>query len=135
VRFAGQTENVEVELDCVKLPAAAASSSSTAAKEVKKEEPHKLPKGMEVRPDDSEEEVARKKRKLKMFNRQEKRAKEEQAVDDRRNSWQKFAGKNKTIKKAKNGHDPNWDPTRDHSELAARVAIDKFNNFAAREHR
>ena len=47
----------------------------------------------------------------------------------------RLTGKNKTIKKAKNGHDPNWDPTRDHSELAARVAIDKFNNFAAREHR
>jgi hypothetical protein len=43
-----------------------------------------------------------------------------------RRSWQDFKGKNKTIHKSKNFHDPHWDPTRDHGELAARLAIDKF---------
>mmetsp|Transcript_38378 Transcript_38378/g.76898 ORF Transcript_38378/g.76898 Transcript_38378/m.76898 type:complete len:306 (-) Transcript_38378:382-1299(-) len=137
LRFTGESEVVEVELDSIRLPAAATAVSTTTAPEAKPETTtgSKLPKGMEIRPDDSEEEIARKKRKLKMFKRSEKRAKEESAVDDRRSSWQSFAGKNKTIKKVKNGHDPNWDPTRDHSELAARVAMDKFNNFAARESR
>jgi len=138
LRFSGESEVVEVTLDSVRLPTATAASTTAVAAETKQQElsgAPKMPKGMEVKPDDSEEEIARKKRKLKMFKRSEKRAKEETAVDDRRNGWQHFAKKNKTVQRAKNGHDPNWDPTRDHGELAARVAMDKFNNFAAREHR
>ena len=150
---------------------------------------HKLPKGLEILPDDSSEEAARKRKKLNMFKRQEKKAREERAGDDRRSSWQNFSKKNKTVQKAKNGHDPNWDPTRDHGpqrlrarvhsgrrapgvctcrtrlhaacvaasvplcrtvlsgsavttrpppnagEMAARVAMDKFANFASHENR
>ena len=51
---------------------------------------------------------------------QEKKEKEEKAGDDRRNSWLSFQKKNKTISKAKNWHDPNWDPTRDRGIEAAR---------------
>ena len=82
-----------------------------------------LPKQLEVRPDDSEETANRKKRKLNMFKRQEKKQREEQAGDDRRSSWQRFASKNGTTKTTKNHHDPRWDPTRDHGELAARMAM------------
>ena len=44
-----------------------------------------------------------------------------------------FAKKNKTINKAKNNHDPNWDPTRDHGELAARMQMEKYTTFMSRE--
>ena len=44
-----------------------------------------------------------------------------------------FAKKNKTINKAKNHHDPNWDPTRDHGELQARMQMEKFTTFMQRE--
>ena len=44
-----------------------------------------------------------------------------------------FAKKNKTINKVKNYHDPNWDPTRDHGELQARMQMEKFTTFMQRE--
>ena len=40
--------------------------------------------------------------------------------------------KNKTINKAKNNHDPHWDPTRDHGELQAKMQIDRYATFLAR---
>jgi len=61
-----------------------------------------------------------------MYKPQEKKEKEENQGEGRRSSWQNFAHKNKTVKKAKNGHDPNWDPTRDHGELAARMQMEKY---------
>ena len=85
----------------------------------------KLPKQLEVRPDDSEEAIARKKRKLNMYRRQEKKEKEEKQGDERRNNWQNFSKRNKTISKSKNNHDPNWDPTRDRGEAAARERIER----------
>lgn len=126
VRFAGEAETQEVELDSVRLkkaaaPAPAASSSSSTAQG---EEP-KVPKQMEIRADDSEETVARKKRKLNMYRRQEKKDKEDKATDDRRNSWQSFQKKNKTISKSKNNHDPNWDPTRNRDEAASRERMER----------
>ena len=60
-----------------------------------------------------------------MYRRQEKKEKEAQAGDDRRNSWQAFQKKNKTISKSKNHHDPNWDPTKDRGEAAARERIER----------
>ena len=65
----------------------------------------------------------------------EKREKDEQHGDERRSSWLNFKSKNKTITKSKNHHDPKWDPTRDHGEASARVAMDKFNTFASRNDR
>ena len=59
------------------------------------------------------------KKKLNMYKRQERKEKEEVQGEGRRSSWQNFAKKNKTVQKVKNGHDPNWDPTRDHGELSA----------------
>jgi hypothetical protein len=92
-----------------------------------------LPKNLEVRPDDSEETALRKKKKLNMYKRQEKKEREEKQGEGRRSSWQTFAKKNKTTKAAKNGHDPRWDPTRDHGELAARQQMEKYSTFLARE--
>ena len=115
-----------------------------------------VPKSLEVQPEDSEEAIERKKRKLNMFKRQEKKLKEEQQSDTRwvpcdapvtfpgsierrkaslssgahrfrrRSNWSNFSRKNKTIRGAKNWHDPNWDPTRDHGELAARQQLEKY---------
>ena len=142
VRFTGDAELHEIDIDAIRLQpsasssaaaaalaaataaAAAASSSDAAASSV--------PKQMEIKPDDSEEVVQRKKKKLAMFKRQEKRVKEEKAGDERRNSWQSFKGKNKTITKAKNHHDPTWDPTRDHGEMQGRIQMDKFAKYVAR---
>ena len=58
---------------------------------------------------------------------------EEKQGETRRSSWQNFSKKNKTCKSAKNGHDPNWDPTRDHGELAARLQMEKYSSYLARE--
>lgn len=72
-----------MEIDCVRLHSAppakepppkqgVASSSGDGAASAAKEESGgpRLPKALEVRPDDSEEDAARKKRKLNMFKRQ-----------------------------------------------------------------
>ena len=95
--------------------------------------PPQLPKNLEVRPDDSEETALRKKKKLNMYKRQEKKEREEKQGEGRRTTWQAFAKKNKTTRAAKNGHDPRWDPTRDHGELAARQQMEKYSTFLARE--
>lgn len=92
-----------------------------------------LPKNLEIRPDDSEEVALRKKKKLNMYKRQEKKEREEKQGEGRRTTWQAFAKKNKTTRAAKNGHDPRWDPTRDHGELAARQQMEKYSTFLARE--
>ena len=92
-----------------------------------------LPKNLEVLPDDSEDVALKKKKKLNMYKRQEKKDKEEKQGEGRRTSWQSFAKKNKTTKAAKNGHDPKWDPTRDHGELAARQQMEKYSTFLVRE--
>mmetsp|Transcript_53231 Transcript_53231/g.137699 ORF Transcript_53231/g.137699 Transcript_53231/m.137699 type:complete len:308 (+) Transcript_53231:111-1034(+) len=136
VRFHGEADVVELELDSIRLAAvastsasssagAASSTSAIAVDEAKELREGKLPKSLEILPEDSADEVARKKRKINMHKRQEKKVKEETAGEDRRTSWQSFSKRNKTVKRAKNGHDPNWDPTRDHGEMAARLAIDK----------
>merc|ERR1712046_161658 len=92
-----------------------------------------VPKSLEIQPDDSQEAIEKKKRKLNMYKRQEKKQREEQQSDTRRASWSSFAKKNKTIKQSKNWHDPNWDPTRDHGELAARQHMEKFTTYMSRE--
>lgn len=157
IRFAGDVELHEIELDAVRVSppssttaacALAASSSTTASGETSAgsavassgmpgaaagaSAASTIPRQMEIRPDDSEEVVARKKKKLAMFKRQERREKEEKHGDERRTSWQSFSAKNKTISKAKNYHDPTWDPTRDHGEIADRVAMDKHAKYIAR---
>ena len=155
VRFHGEAETVELELDSIRLPtpsgAAGASSSGagagagaagskrasdemmSAAEEAKAVREGRVPKSLEVCADDSAEEAARKKRKLNMYKRQEKKRREEQSTEDRRSSWSQFSKKNKTVQRAKNSHDPNWDPTRDHGEIAAQLAIDR--SYGARDHR
>ena len=87
----------------------------------------KVPKGLEILPDDSEDVIARKKKKLNMFKRQGRKDREEKQGEVSRGSWQSFQKKNKTIQKKadKRFHDPHWDPTRNHSELAARLAMEK----------
>ena len=93
----------------------------------------RVPNSLELCADDSAEEVARKKRKLNMYKRQDKKRREEQSTEDRRSNWSQFSKKNKTVQRAKNSHDPNWDPTRDHGEIAAQLAIDR--SYGARDHR
>jgi len=68
-----------------------------------------------------------------MFKRQEKKVQEEKSSDTRRSSWMNFSKKNKTISKSKNWHDPNWDPTRDHGELASRQQMEKYTTYMSRE--
>ncbi|KAL1529900.1 hypothetical protein AB1Y20_000828 [Prymnesium parvum] len=132
VVFKGETEPVEVDIDFVRI-------KLTSVERKRKEElvveakPTSIPKALEIRPDDSQEAIEKKKRKLNMFKRQEKKQKEEQHSDTRRASWNNFAKKNKTIKSAKNWHDPHWDPTRDHGELAARVQMEKYTTYMSRE--
>jgi len=123
VRFAGESDPHEVELDAVRLPKQPAAPAQPQPEA--KDDGAKVPRQMEVRPDDSEEVVARKKRKLNMYRRQEKKEKEEKHGDERRNSWQSFSKKNKTVNRVKNFHDPNWDPTRDRGEIAARERIER----------
>lgn len=96
VRFHGEADIVEVELDHVRLaPSAAASSSAQPAAGASASgsaqadaQAKRLPRGLEVLPDDSTEDAARKKRKLNMFKRQEKKEREEKHGDERRSSWQ-----------------------------------------------
>ena len=134
VNFKAETEQIEVDIDFCKMrkasdkrkaeeeaKAIAAAAASTA-----------VPKSLEVQPDDSEEQALKKKKKLKMFKRQEKKEAEVVQGETRRSGWQNFSTKNKTIKKSKNNHDPNWDPTRDHGELAARVQMEKYSMNADR---
>ena len=150
VRFHGEADVVELELDSIRLPTPAAGGSASsggaaasgsgsgatgvgAADEASEVRDGKLPKSLEIRPDDSTEEAARKKRKLNMYKRQEKKAREDKLGDDKRSNWQNFSRKNKTVQKVKNGHDPNWDPTRDHGEMQAKLAIDRASG--PRDHR
>ena len=133
VTFKGDTEPAEVDLDFVR------PKSVSVERKRKQEEAEpvivasKLPKNLEARPDDSEDTALKKKKKLNMYKRQEKKEKEEKQGEGRRTSWQSFAKKNKTTKAAKNGHDPKWDPTRDHGELAARQQMEKYSTYLARE--
>jgi len=133
VTFKGEAEPLEVDLDFVR------AKTHSVERKRKQEEPEdivtasKLPKNLEVRPDDSEEVAQKKKKKLNMFKRQEKKDKEEKQGEGRRSSWQSFSKKNKTCGKAKNSHDPNWDPTRDHGELAARQQMEKYSSYLTRE--
>lgn len=133
ITFKGESEPTEVDLDFVRV------KTSSVERKRKQEEVEevaatsKLPKNLEIRPDDSEETALKKKKKLNMYKRQERKEKEEKQGETRRSSWQSFAKKNKTCKNAKNGHDPNWDPTRDHGELAARQQMEKYSTYLVRE--
>ena len=60
---------LQVELDSMRLKKTAAAPQQAASTSAEADGP-KLPKQMEIRPDDSEEVVARKKKKLNMFRRQ-----------------------------------------------------------------
>lgn len=137
VSFPGEAEPAKLELDLVR-PKAQAGASAAAGKR-KQEEAEaeagasKVPKNLEIRPDDSQEVAAKKKKKLNMYKRQDRKEKEEVQGEGRRSTWQSFSKKNKTVQRVKNGHDPNWDPTRDHGELAARVAMEKSTQHLARE--
>jgi len=131
VVFKGEAEPVDVDVDFVRLRTAPERKHKEVVEEVKTQST--LPKALEIRPDDSEEVAEKKKRKLNMYKRQEKKEKEEAHSDQRRSSWSSFAKKNKTINKAKNHHDPHWDPTRDHGELSARVQMEKFTTYMSRE--
>jgi hypothetical protein len=87
VRFQGETETAEVELDFIrpKLGASAerkrkAAEEAAAAEEAKRV----VPKSMEILPGDSEETIEKKRTKLKMFKRQEKKAALETQGEGRR---------------------------------------------------
>lgn len=137
VSFPGEPEPVQLELDLVrpKVQAGAGSGGGKRKQEeaVAEAGATKVPKNLEILPDDSQEVAAKKKKKLNMYKRQERKEKEELQGEGRRSSWQNFAKKNKTVQKVKNGHDPNWDPTRDHGELAARVQMEKASQYLSRE--
>merc|ERR1712070_224923 len=131
VCFQGESESVTVDIDTVRTKQYV--ERKRKPEDVEAESGSQLPKGLEILPDDSEDAIEKKKKKLKMFTRQEKRANDEKQGEGRRSTWQSFSKKNKTVKKAKNQHDPNWDPTRDHGELAARQQIDRFQAYLVRE--
>ena len=132
VIFKGSTEVAELELDLVRLKPPAAGSGEAERKrkaeaEAAAAKAESVPKSLEILPDDSEDVIARKKKKLNMFKRQGRKDREEKQGEVSRGSWQSFQKKNKTIQKKadKRFHDPHWDPTRNHSELAARLAMEK----------
>jgi len=135
VNFKAETEAHEVDIDYIRL------KKESVERKRKEEEKAaalaaadtKVPKGLEIKPDDSEDAIEKKKRKLKMFKRQEKKDNEEKQGEGRRSDWSTFSKKNKTAQKAKNNHDPHWDPTRDHGELAARVQMEKYSTYMVRE--
>jgi survival-of-motor-neuron-related-splicing factor 30 len=133
VTFKGEEAAVEVDLDFVRAKGPSVERKRKQEEVEQADAAGKLPKNLEIRPDDSEEVAAKKKKKLNMFKRQEKKVAEEKQGETRRSSWQNFSKKNKTCKTAKNGHDPNWDPTRDHGELAARLQMEKYSSYLARE--
>jgi len=133
VIFRGETEPVDVDIDFVRLKLASVERKGKEEEVAPAKSGASIPKALEIRPDDSQEAIEKKKRKLNMFKRQERKDKEEAHTDARRSSWSNFAKKNKTINKVKNWHDPNWDPTRDHGELSARVQMEKFTTYLSRE--
>jgi len=137
VSWKGEDERAEVEIDYVKVKVATMVDKKREEEKARAEEEaqggEKVPKKLEILPGDSEDVIEKKKRKLKMFKRQEKKEKEQQQGEDRRTSWQGFTKKNKTTAKAKNHHDPHWDPTRDHGELAARQQMEKYSTYLVRE--
>jgi len=133
VRFKGEHENAEVDVDFVKIKQTTVEKKREEVIKAEETSGPKLPKSLEVQPDDSEEAAEKKRKKLKMFKRQEKKDKEEKQGEGRRSTWQSFKKKNKVINKSKNFHDPNWDPTRDHGELAARQQMEKYTTYMARE--
>ena len=90
------------------------------------DEGFQTPQNLEIQPGDSQEVILRKKRRLKIVKRQDKKQREDQACESQRTSWQNFAKHNKTIRKSVNTHDPKWDPTRDHGERASREQMDPF---------
>mmetsp|Transcript_11880 Transcript_11880/g.20026 ORF Transcript_11880/g.20026 Transcript_11880/m.20026 type:complete len:292 (-) Transcript_11880:226-1101(-) len=136
VKFVGENEAAEVDIDFVRLKISTVEKKRKIEEEKEEDvapKDPKVPKALEIRPDDSEDTIEKKKRKLKMFKRQEKKQKEEQVGEGRRSSWQSFSRKNKAVVKTKNFHDPNWDPTRDHGELAARQQMEKYTTYLVRE--
>lgn len=124
VRFRGEGENAEVELDLVRLRLGA-TAERKAAEAAQESSKAAVPKSLEILPDDTAEVIEKKKKKLKMFKRQEKKSAMEQQGEGRRTSWQSFKGKNKTIAKSKNFHDPHWEPTKNHDEIRARQQLAK----------
>lgn len=136
VKFVGENEPAEVDIDFVRLKISTVEKKRKIEEEKIEDVPvkdPKVPKALEIRPDDSEDTIDKKRRKLKMFKRQEKKQKEEQVGEGRRSSWQSFSKKNKTVVRTKNFHDPHWDPTRDHGELAARQQMEKYTTYLVRE--
>lgn len=136
VAFKGETEASEVEVDFVRLKLATVELKRKLEDEEVKAaaaRDSKLPKSLEIQPDDSAEDVQKKKKKLAMYKRQERKAQELKQGEGRRSTWQQFSKKNKVVSKSKNYHDPNWDPTRDHGELAARQQMEKYSTYLVRE--
>jgi len=88
VRFQGETETAEVELDFIrpKVGASAERKRKAAAAEAAAAEEAKrlVPKSLEILPGDSEDTIEKKKKKLKMFKRQEKKAALETQGEGRR---------------------------------------------------
>lgn len=75
VRFQGEAAGAEVELDFVKpkLGGAERKRKEGKVEEEAAEAKPLVPKSMEVQPGDSEETIEKKKKKLKMFKRQERK--------------------------------------------------------------
>jgi hypothetical protein len=87
VRFQGETETAEVELDFIrpKVGASAERKRKAAAEAAAAEEAKRVvPKSLEILPGDSEETIEKKKKKLKMFKRQEKKTALESQTEGKR---------------------------------------------------
>ncbi len=105
VRFGGEREPTEVEIDLVRAMDAPAGGGDKGE--------FRVPEYLELHPEDSPEERERKKRQLKSLRHKDKLAHEEHESEERRSSWKSFASKNKKIKKpGALRHDPRFDATR-----------------------
>ena len=82
VCFQGESESATVDIDTVRTKQYV--ERKRKPEDVEAESGSQLPKGLEILPDDSEDAIEKKKKKLKMFKRQEKRANDEKQGEGRR---------------------------------------------------
>lgn len=81
--------------------------------------PLQIPQSLEIKPDDTPEIIAKKKKRLHALKRKQSLAEKEEAQDEQRASWQTFVTKKKGFNKlTRSNHDPHFNPERDHQEMA-----------------
>ena len=125
VIFKGSTEVAELELDLVRLKPAAARaarpSGSGRPRPRRRRRRRVRAESLEILPDDSEDVIAQ---ASNMFKRQGHKDREEKQGGCRAARNGRSRRRTRPSKKA-DKRDPHWDPTRNHSELAARLAMEK----------